>query len=151
MVVRLQTAEGKIKEYRTTHGVGDNGSGNNPRPEKYVSPCGMEWEFQPEPNEECDHLNCAIYLAKKERDYAPRDFVLLIVLTVILLFLDFGVASIFILLGGVVSLISGIRSGNRLDELCEFSLKGTINGIMAWRIFEDPKEIKKKKWWQLWR
>jgi hypothetical protein len=150
MVVRLQTSEGKIKEYRTTYGVGDNGSGNNPRPEKYVSPCGMEWEFQPKPNEECHHLNCAIYLAKKERDYAPREFVLLIVVAVILLFFNFAMAGITILVG-VVSLISGIRSGNRLDKLFEFSLKRTINGIMAWQIFEDPEEIKKKCWWQFWR
>ena len=150
MAVRLQTSEGKIKEYRTTYGVGDNGSGNNPRPEKYVSPCGMEWNFQPEPNEECDHLNCAIYLAKEERDCAPRYFVLLIVVAVILLLFNFAVA-VIIILTGVVSLISGIRSGNRLDELCEFSLKGTINGIMAWRIFEDPEEIKKKGLWRFWR
>ncbi len=107
-------------------------------------------EFQPELNEECDHLNCAIYLAKEERDGTPRLFVLLILIAVILLFFNLGMAGI-IILAGVVSLISGIRSGNRLDELCEFSLKGTINGIMAWQIFEDPEEIKKKGWWQFWK
>ena len=101
MVVRLQTSEGKIKEYRTTYGVGDNGSENNPRPEKYVSPCGKEWEFQPKPNEECHHLNCAIYLAKKERDYAPIVFVLLIVVAVILLFINFAIAGITFLAGVV--------------------------------------------------
>ena len=143
MAVRLQTAEGKIKKYRTTYGVGDNGSPNNPRPEKYVSPCGMEWEFQPHPNEECYHLNCAMYLAKEERNGAPRLFVLMIMIAVILLFFNFAIAGI-IILAGVVSLISGIRSGNRLDELCEFSLRGTINGIKAWQVFEDPEETKKR-------
>ncbi len=150
MVVRVQTAEGKIKEYRTTYGMGDNGSGNNPRPEKYASPCGREWKFQPEANEECDHLNCAIYLAKEERDGAPRNFMFFIAIALILLFFNFGLACITIL-AGVVSLISGIRSGNRLDELCEFSIKSTINGIAAWKIPGDPEEIKNKGWWQFWR
>ena len=60
MVVRLQTAEGKIKTYETIEGTGEGEYG----PDKYIAKCGREWKEKPKPQDECDHLDCAIYLAE---------------------------------------------------------------------------------------
>ena len=62
MVVRLQIAEGKIKEYRTTYKI--DGENN---PANYFTKCGKMWIHKPKPQDECDHLDCAIYLAKPEK------------------------------------------------------------------------------------
>jgi hypothetical protein len=150
MAVRLQTAEGMIKKYETTlalpMAISENCYTNN-----YVTKCGRKWEYGSQ-RQECDHLECAISLAKHDKKDGRMGFIFAIVIGGIML--QFGYfASLGYLLVPVafISVVSGLRAGNRLDELCEFSLKGTINGIIAWQIFEDPEEIKKKGWWQFWR
>ena len=60
MVVRLQTAEGKIKEYQTIKGVGNCIGGEVFGIEKWITKCGREWDRLPEPHQECCHLECAI-------------------------------------------------------------------------------------------
>jgi len=59
MAVRLKTEQGVVKTYRTSFGVdsvdpvyvvGD-----------YKSKCRREWKGEPPINEECDHLECAIW------------------------------------------------------------------------------------------
>ena len=81
MVVRLQTAKGKIKEYGVTQVLwvpcGDGGSCID----KYVTKCGREWK-PGEQNQECDHLECAIYLAKQQGKDGPQMFSFLIMLAV---------------------------------------------------------------------
>ena len=66
MAVWLQTVDGKIKEYRTVYGEGSN-CGEPASPEKYVTKCGQEWRSKASPQEECYHLECAIYLAEKQK------------------------------------------------------------------------------------
>ena len=60
MVVRIQTAEGKIREYKTSSCLG-----------KYSSKCATEYG-----RKDCDHLECAIGVAKRERDAGPGGFML---------------------------------------------------------------------------
>jgi hypothetical protein len=37
------------------------------------------------------------------------------------------------------SLINGFRAGKQFDGLNEYKRKGTIKGIKAWRILDDPQ------------
>lgn len=77
-------------------------------------------EKEPEPNEECDHLDCTIYLAKQKRDGGPKDFMLGIALAAFFLMLLWGVKDFgldLMILGVVMplafgSLINGFRAGN---------------------------------------
>jgi len=135
MVVRLQTVEGEIKEYQTVSGPVGGGE-HDLNPAKWVANCGLEWKYEPKPQEECDHLGCAIYLAKQESDRGPTGFVLFIAFAagIITLIPDFDLAPI---LSGVMillafsALIGGLRAGRRFEELTEYRDKGTINGIKA--------------------
>ena len=54
MVVRLQTAEGRIKKYQTTRVLFESYVEGFPI-DKYVTKCGREWKPGTE-NQECDHL-----------------------------------------------------------------------------------------------
>ena len=67
MAVRLQTAEGNIKEYQTVYGVGAPIGGEVSGYDKWVAKCGGEWDKEPEPHQECDHLECAIYIVERRR------------------------------------------------------------------------------------
>jgi hypothetical protein len=105
MAVRLQTAEGKIKKYETVYSVGGGGDGP---PDKYLTKCGKEWKRAPKPHDECDHLDCAIYLAEKQRDEGPKGFVLCIALAAGIMVLekygqDFGFA---LMISGLVALVA---------------------------------------------
>ena len=64
MTVRLQTEDGKIKEYHTAYGVGlhRTKSRDSCEFEKWVAKCGRTWYYEPTLYQECDHLECAIYL-----------------------------------------------------------------------------------------
>ena len=59
MAVRLQTAAGMIKKYRTAYVI----RGGLDDAEKYAANCEGELKDEPSPQEECDHLDCAIYSA----------------------------------------------------------------------------------------
>jgi hypothetical protein len=135
MAVRLQTAKGKIKKYDTVdHISGDYG------PDKWVTKCGREWKHAPKQHEECDHLDCAMYLAKRYRDDAQMVFIILIAFAAGNMILweqePLGFALMIsgvIALGAFWILISGLKAGNRFKELIEYKNERTINGITAWK------------------
>jgi hypothetical protein len=141
-MIRLQTTDGELKKYSTVEAV-YMGEAYNPQPSKWITNCGREWENEPKHYEECDHLECAIYLAEKSTTYS------LVVLTVII-----GIASVIILSTKMytttliiiiflsiilASMITRHGPWKKLNELTEFRDNGTINGIKAWQISEEPQ------------
>ncbi len=161
MVVRLQTADGKIKRYRVTQVLfvpcGDGGSCID----KYVTKCGREWKPGTE-SQACDHLDCAIYVAESDRKEKPDVFIFLIVLAAAVMIIGFVIGcrqmgGFAIMISGALTLLAfwflfgGLREGKRFKELTEFKDKGTINGITAWQIFGDQEKTKARHWWQFWR
>jgi hypothetical protein len=142
MVVRLQTAEGKIKEYRTVYGEGSN-YGEPASPEKYVTKCGQEWRSDPGPQEECYHLECAIYLVERQKrtGYGIFKFSLIFAIGfMVFMRQDLGFVLMFSGLSTLMAfafLINGLMAGKRFDELTEYRDKRTINGIRAWQIFAE--------------
>ncbi len=154
MVVRLQTAEGKIKEYETVEIIG---GGDYPI-EKYVSKCGIEWKNKPKQNEECNHLDCAIYLAEKNKKHGLVIFMIFITFAAIMLILfGFERQEFYLMLSGFYTLaafaflIWEIRAIRQFKNLTEYQDKSTINGIKATQISEDQEGTKAKHWWQFWR
>ena len=143
MVVRLQTAKGKIKKYETVYGVGGGEYGYD----KYAAGCGREWKNKPKENEECDHLDCAIYVAEEQKKAGPKGFVLMIATGGMMMIFaggslgfEFALMALgFFILLAVGCLILGFSAETRLYELNEYKRKGTINGIRAWRIFDDSQ------------
>lgn len=159
MVVKIQTVDGKIREYRTVY---SKGSGEY-SPQKYVTKCGREWENKPSPFEECDHLECAISIAKSDSDSGPCIFMLFLAFAGLVIlwcrdmppfeFLGFrfnglevlgfefsGSALIFFgfyIIFAIHSLISGLNSGTKFDELKEFERERKIKGVRAWRIYDS--------------
>jgi len=148
MAVRLQTTEGEIKGYGTAQVLFVSYVEGSPV-DKYVTKCGREWKHG-EKNQECNHLECAICLAKQQRKEGPQVFTFLIMLAVVAIILifvikwkqEFGFALTF---SGALTLLAfwflifGLRAGKRFEELIEFRDKGTINGIRAWQISEEPQ------------
>jgi hypothetical protein len=66
MVVWLRTERGEIKEYQTVDELRTL-CGEYSTIDKWVgAKCGTEWYKEPTPQQECDHLECAIYLAEKK-------------------------------------------------------------------------------------
>jgi hypothetical protein len=145
MAVRLQTAYGKIGTYETIQGI----CGVEYGPDKYITKCGREWKVKPKPLEECDHLDCAVYIAIKQWNGTPKGFILSIASAACIILFKGGddlgsalVISGFMTLLAFGILISGIRARTRLEELTEYRDKGTINGITAWQIYEDQEVAK---------
>ena len=113
MVVRLRTAEGIIKKYKTSieHVMGEGLSGG------YYTKCGLKWDFKPTPQEECDHLECAISIVKADWRDGPRIFVLLLAISVMLFqSSDKLFAIIFGLLPAFFFLFMGLRARKRLKS-----------------------------------
>ena len=146
MVVQLQTADGKIKKYETVYSIG--GGADSP-PDKYLTKCGKEWKYAPKQHDECDHLDCAIYLAERQRDGGPKAFMLFIAFAAGIMILggwwqDFGSWPMYsgaMTLLAFGSLIEGLRAGRRVEELTEFKDRSTIKGITAWRLFVKDQII----------
>ncbi len=147
MAVQLQIAEGKIKKYKTVYEVGNFTGDLYYYTDKWVANCGREWKDKPKEGEECDHLDCAIYLAEQQNDGGPKAFVFLIVIAIamaILLYvIDQRIELVYMLIfPGVITLVAfhilivGIIAGKRFDELTEYRDKGTINGTKASQIFD---------------
>jgi hypothetical protein len=67
MAVWLRTTEGVIKEYRTAYVI----RGGLDDAERYATNCEGELKDEPSPQEECDHLDCAMhaaeYMAKQDK------------------------------------------------------------------------------------
>lgn len=76
MVVRLQTAEGKIKEYKTAYCSRAANYEWGGGCEKYATHCGLEWLNMFETNEACQHLDCAIYVAREDKKDGSVGFML---------------------------------------------------------------------------
>lgn len=87
MVVRLQTADGKIREYNTIYGESET-FGDGYCITRYLTNCGREWEKKPKQHEECDHLDCAIFLAKRQK--GGPGFILFIALAAFMLIVGAG-------------------------------------------------------------
>jgi hypothetical protein len=149
MTVRLQTADGEIKEYPTARGVGCLPRGDDYYDyEKWVTKCGKEWPKEPGLHQDCEHLECAIYLAECERCQKDGSFYLaaiaaiflaisimaknIIVLFSLMFFVVFALASI-------IHYGMGLKSEENFNELAEYRDKGTINGTKAFQIFKDPR------------
>lgn len=145
MVVRLQTADGRIKQYKTTYPY----CGAEGLPNTYHTRCGRKWDYEPSPQEECDHLKCAISIVNADRKHGPLIAVFFFVVSGMpyqkgeILF-----AGLFLILA-FHFLLAGIRAGKRFKELTEYRDRGTINGIEAYPIFEYLGGAKPRRWWQL--
>lgn len=139
MVVRLQTADGKVRRFPTTYSEGERESGI---PEKYATYCGMELKNAPKEHEECDHLDCAIHCAKQRKNESHQYFILYCVAAILLLIYNIlmeGPFLPFLILGltalpALWCLIDELRAGKRFKELTEYKDLGTISGIKAYQI-----------------
>ena len=136
MVLSLELATGKIQRYQTIY----SGLGENP---SYKTKCGKVWPKCPDPEEECDHLGCALKAAEREAYHA-------------ILFLLFGL--FFIILGSsqemnfddlliiIVVSFNGLilvfmvwvlyKSLRDKMQLEEYRDKGTIRGVRAWKYMD---------------
>ncbi len=128
MAVWLQTTDGKVRKYIRTYGVDTDAS----YPERYVTNCGREWKDEPKEDEECDHLDCAIYVAKRESDIGLKIFLIFIAFIAgIMIIPEETFDLMFILsgwwaLGAFAFLIYGLRAEDQADKLTEFKHNGTI-------------------------
>jgi hypothetical protein len=147
MVVRLQTAEGKIKEYQTVRGVGGMG-GEGSGVEKWITKCGREWDRVPELHQECSHLECAIEKANIWKLYAMAvvffGSIAAISSGIVDKIVDKGAPGAILLFAlpsfvlTIIALVWALDEKKCWDELIEFKNDGSINGIKAWQIHEDP-------------
>ena len=148
MVVRLQTAEGKIKEYQTVYGVGPTIGDQVSGYDKWITKCKREWDKEPEPHQECDHLECAIYIVE---DWRLKEIAGWLLAAIAAIFFGISIIehatypfliSVFSAIFAIASLAWGREEENRWNELNEFRDKGTIKGIMASQIFYDGEVAK---------
>jgi hypothetical protein len=143
MAVHLQTEDGKTRTYPTTYYAG---SGKDLNIDMYTTKCGLAWPHDPPEEEECDHLDCAVYVSKQCLDEPGfKKFIVILFalnILIILLYRMFDkenlpggiiVPGLYILMG-IALLVGELRTRKRFNQLTEFSDKGTINGIKAWRI-----------------
>jgi uncharacterized protein (DUF983 family) len=151
MAVRLQTADGKIKEYQTVEWGGGGGE-HDLHPAKYISNCGREWRCERKPQEECNHLECAIAVAEHSENSDKSASTLMPIFGAIWLFISFFaetvfqsrswyemglIMGLFCILGGVLAIRSYHSAKRKLRDLIEFYDHGTIGGIKA-SVLEPP-------------
>ena len=139
MVVRLQTAEGKIKEYQTIQWK----SGGEDRPSIYFTACGRKWEDWPRNWNDfnylnCDHLDCAIAYA--EAQAKPESMIFAIIVLLIIVFgphwlEDAVLVLLCLFLLPLLYFMEGVEKNakEQLKELTEYKDKGTINGVKVSR------------------
>lgn len=135
MALSLRLATGETRKYRTSY----SGFGENPT---YHTKCGMRWIEPPKPEEECEHLDCALAAAKHE---IFGSFLFLLVSILIFALGKSDISEIIFEDGlGVLIAAFGIlilafvvwvfyRSYRDKRELIEFRDKGIIGGVKAWR------------------
>lgn len=145
IILRLQMNNGEIKEYQTAYKVGCNSSKCNCFDySKWAYEYRIKWPK--EPCQECAALECAIYKAgKKLRRYEVQK---LFITAIVLIFLPVLAISqhrlipLIVVVLFVFALIVLIGFGQKykdyLNELKEFKNNGTINGIVARQISEEP-------------
>ena len=72
MVVRLQTADGKVRRFPTTYSEGERESGI---PEKYATYCGMEWKnalYLPQKTVLTGEKGKFVYIVEANNTVSPR-------------------------------------------------------------------------------
>lgn len=146
MAVRLQTAEGEIKEYETTRVETVKYLGEGVSIDKYVAKCGREWKNKPKLQEECNHIYCAIAVAEHLANSSKSASTEMPIFGAIFLFISILAETVFhsrvwcgiglfmgsiLVLFGALAVWSYPRDARRLQELVEFSDHGTIGGIKA--------------------
>ena len=143
MVVRLQTAEGKIKEYQTIKGVGNCIGGEVSGVEKWITKCGREWDRLPEPYQECCHLECAIDKAEIWELYAMATVFFGSITAISFYIVANGAPNVISLMTisfavlTIILLILALEEKKCWNELNEFKNNGTIKGIKACQILND--------------
>lgn len=144
MVFRLQTSEGKIKEYQTIKGVGNWIGGEVSGVEKWITKCGREWDRLPEPHQECCHLECAIDKADIWDLYAMATVFFGSIAAISFYIINSGpnvIISFPFAVLTMILLVLALDEKKCWDELKEFKNKGTIKGIKAWQISEELKLV----------
>lgn len=138
MVVRLCTEDGKTWIYKTHQ----EKEGGEYKPSSYFTKCGLEWKKEPENYLTCDHIDCAI---DAQRRFAGQNglIILLILLYIICYFFESikerEIITLLIvgivILGGLFSILYLFKYDKKLRQLTEYNLRGTINGMSA---YKDP-------------
>jgi len=140
MVVRLQTVEGKIKEYQTIQCK----SGGEDKPSIYFTACGRKCEDWPGNWNDfdylnCDHLDCAICYTETQANKRDSTVFIIIGLLITVLglhWLEFDFALVlsgFFVLASLCCMQIERNARKQLKELTEYKDKGMINGIKASR------------------
>ena len=146
IILRLQMDNGEIKEYETVYCVGCTSREVNFFDyRKLAERCGIK--LPKEPCQECSSLNCAIYKAEKRgRRYKlikPFLAIFIAISFIILVIAEHRIMPLIIFVLSVFAAIVLFNFGQKhkkyLDELNEFKNNGTINGIQARQISEEPQ------------
>jgi len=133
MVLRLQTAEDQTKTYQTINNIyGTDGFA----PIRCFTKCRSQQDVR---EEGCDHLECAIYSAKRNKRQSSASVLASLIIIIISFVYSWKVPGsdsatfslVFFAVVAFVAYINRYRSGKRLNELTEYMDKGTINGIKA--------------------
>jgi len=133
MALSFRLATGETRKYRTSYsGFGESST--------YHTKCGMRWIDPPKPEEECEHLDCALAAAKHEIFGSS----LFLLLSILIFASDNSKTSKIIFEGGLGVLIAAFgililafvvwvfyRSCRDKRELIEFRDKGIIGGVKA--------------------
>lgn len=141
MAVKLETEKGVVKTCRTSFGVdsfepiyvqGD-----------YKSKCGREWKGEPPINEECDHLDCAIWANEQYSRTFKIQLLSIIGFGLVCMLLGWALGSEFLYRFGPAEMCLSIIPGIlylyyqfKCLYLNEFKDKGTIRGVKAHQIKE---------------
>ncbi|MGV8126474.1 MAG: hypothetical protein ACP5PV_04580 [Methanothrix sp.] len=137
MAVRLETERGMVKTYRTSFGI------NCVEPQylvgDYKSKCGREWKGEePSINDECDHLECAIWANKQYSQTFKRLSLFMIASGLVCMLLGWAFGSESLYSFGLIEMCLAVIPGiyylyYRFKVICikEFIDKGTIRGVNA--------------------
>lgn len=138
MSVRLQLANGKVKDYTTYYANRDVESDST----TYHTECRMIWKDAPPPGAECEHLVCAIRAAEDQANGSRLavGYILFLIIFIITFSHnhppDLSIKAILDLYG-IFSLIFiyvalfAYKDHRKTLELKEFKDHGTVNGIRA--------------------
>lgn len=131
MAVWIQLENGKIKEYRTSFGMGTI---DPPSEGEHKTLCGMKWKGKPAINEECDHLDCAISASRDGfREYGQLAlFIATFWVFIGLVWHDFRwFGLLFGILSGLLLGLASLNYYHKNSELKEFRDHRMVNRIKA--------------------
>lgn len=134
MAVRLQLENGKVNEYATYWA---SNSGEPEEKTTYRTKCGLHFEEQPK-GAACNHLDCAIYLARSDALVPLITYMILLCTWPIFgWYFDgdpLGVITqnkIYLIIFSIIMMIADAGSLRSWLELMEFKKHGTIHGVKA--------------------